>query len=157
MLIPGGWGWTARVALDKFEMTGHIQSHGTLEYQVANSRRREADRLRAYFQAPADIARRAEHRFACMIGNPGSELGATTPSIRVEIAAITASWSGAIADCLRHGQRDGSIRGDREPEELGLFPLDAWEGALHRTKADRSEAPIAAFLTIALGGLPQKF
>jgi TetR/AcrR family transcriptional repressor of nem operon len=74
-----------------------------------------ADRLRAYFQALADITQRAEYRFCCMIGNLGSELGGTTPSIRVEIAAIMASWSGAIADCIRHGQRDGSIRGDMEP------------------------------------------
>lgn len=42
-----------------------------------------------------------------------------------------------------------------EPEELGLFLLDAWEGALLRAKVDRSEAPIAAFMTIALGGLLQ--
>jgi TetR/AcrR family transcriptional regulator, transcriptional repressor for nem operon len=111
------------------------------------------DRLRAYFQALADITRRADHRFGCMIGNLGSELGGTTPSIRVEIAAIMASWSAAIADCIRHGQRDGSIRGDMEPEALGLFLLDAWEGALLRAKVDRSEAPIAAFMMIALGGL----
>jgi len=38
-------------------------------------------------------------------------------------AGFSMEWRDA--DCIRHGQHDGSIRGDMEPEELGLFLLDA--------------------------------
>jgi TetR/AcrR family transcriptional regulator, transcriptional repressor for nem operon len=147
--------FASKEALGIAALQRYWEGGATLLEMLRDDAQRPADRLRAYFQALADITRRADHRFGCMIGNLGSELGGTTPSIRVEIAAIMASWSGAIADCIRDGQRDGSIRGDMEPEELGLFLLDAWEGALLRAKVDRSEAPIAAFMTIALGGLLQ--
>ena len=120
-----------------------------LENGFATTRSRQPTAFGAYFQVLADITRRAEHRFAGMIGNLGSSTwrrplhrsgrDRRDHGVMERAIAAASAMDSATIDTWRHGT-----------EGIGLFLLDAWEGALLRAKVDRSEAPIAAFMTIAL-------
>jgi len=107
--------------------------------------RRPLARLRNHFEA---LAAGAENPGApgCLLGNFGAELSNQSPIIRERVGEAFAKWRGAIAKVILEAREGGELRDGREPEALAAFVLDAWEGAVLRSKVEQSRAPLDAFL-----------
>jgi TetR/AcrR family transcriptional repressor of nem operon len=104
-------------------------------------------RLRSYFEALNELSAGGGQR-GCLLGNFGSELSNQSAPIRMRVSAAFANWGGAIADVVAQGQRDGSISGELSAKSLAAFIIDAWEGAVLRTKVEGDRSAIAVFFAV---------
>ena len=112
-------------------------------------------RLKSYFRALNELARKLKYRPGCMIGNLSIEMTDQSPAMREYLASILAKWSRAIEACVKEAQADGSVRRDLDAKAIGAFLLNSWEGAVLRSKVDRSDAPFEIFEKIVFSSLAQ--
>jgi len=110
-------------------------------------------RLKVYFRGLIDLGRRLKYRPGCMIGNMSIEMSDQSAAFRERLASIFARWSGAIEVCVKEAQADGSLRRDIDAKSIAAFMLNSWEGAVLRSKVDRSDAAFMAFEKIVFGSL----
>src|SRR5262249_30456036 len=110
-------------------------------------------RLRAYFRRLNELGRKLKYRPGCMIGNLSIEMSDQSPAMRERLANILGGWSRAIEACVKQAQADGSLRSDVDAKSMAAFMLNSWEGAVLRSKVDRSDAAFVAFEKIVFGSL----
>lgn len=73
----------------------------------------------------------------CLVGNFTAELS-SDPSFQQHLRSMWRTWISLIADCLKTGQEDGSVRKDMSAHELARFVLLQWQGAVLMNKAEPS-------------------
>ncbi|MEU4667463.1 TetR family transcriptional regulator C-terminal domain-containing protein [Amycolatopsis sp. NPDC023774] len=134
----------AEVVARYAESSGWRDEHGDLG---------PLDTLRARFTVMRDVLVDNEFTRGCLIGNMGSERADHSPVIRKQVGASLTHWSDSITDSIRQAQAAGEVKGDKDPELLGRFVLDAWEGAIIRTKVAKSVAPLDDFFDVVFGSL----
>ncbi len=106
------------------------------------------ERLQRYFEnSVADLAA-VEFTCGCLIGNMAAEQSDHSPAIAAQLAAIFASWTRRVADCIREAQVAGEIQSQTDPEVLATFVLNAWEGALLRARIEKGERPLRQFIDV---------
>ena len=110
-------------------------------------------RLKSYFHGLDQFNRKNKYRPGCMVGNLSTEMSDQSPLIRERLAVILATWTRAIEDCVRQAQADGSLRRDMEAKAIAAFLLNSWEGAVMRTKVDRTRAAYEQFDQIVFKSL----
>ncbi len=115
---------------------------------LGDQTRTPMDRLRAYFTGKTTPRPNATFDKGCMIGNFSAELAGDSRLIRDRLAAVFAAWGTLLAGCIREAQADGSLRPGLDPDETAAFLIDAYEGAVLRTKVDRNGAALERFQTI---------
>jgi TetR/AcrR family transcriptional regulator, transcriptional repressor for nem operon len=125
---------------------------GSLE-MLKDERTAPLTRLKAYFRRLNDLARKLKYRPGCMIGNLSIEMSHQSPAIRECLANILDRWTRAIEGCIKEAQADGSLRRDLDAKSMAAFMLNSWEGAVLRSKVDRSDAAFVAFEKILFGSL----
>jgi TetR/AcrR family transcriptional repressor of nem operon len=111
------------------------------------------ERLKQYFRYLAAIAKRGEFRRGCFIGNMASEMPEHSPLLREKLGVLFAAWTKAIESCVNEAQANGSLRRDLDASATATFLLNAWEGALMRSKVDRNARSFAAFEDIVFTAL----
>lgn len=102
-------------------------------------------RLKRYFRFLNKVTRDAEFRTGCFIGNMSTEMPDQSRMIRERLAMEFTAWSRAIESCVKEAQAEGSIRQDLSANTIATFLLNSWEGAIMRSKVDRSASPLATF------------
>jgi TetR/AcrR family transcriptional repressor of nem operon len=102
-------------------------------------------RLKRYFRYLHDISRKHDYDVGCMIGNMSTEMADHSHVIRDRLAGMLASWTRAIEACVEDAQADGSIRRDLDARTIAAFLLNSWEGAVLRSRVDKTAAPFDAF------------
>jgi TetR/AcrR family transcriptional regulator, transcriptional repressor for nem operon len=105
-------------------------------------------RLRGYFEALNDLG--APHGFGrgCLLGNFGTELSAQSPVVRRRLEAIFDTWTQSIAKVIAEAQKGGAVANDVPADALAAFLLNAWEGAVMRSKVEKDCAPLDTFLSV---------
>lgn len=98
--------------------------------------------LRHVYQRFADHHARCEHRSGCLLGNLAAEISESSALCREMLGKVTAAWNRQLADMLRQGQLDGSIRSDLSAEQMAGFFWSGWQGALLRMKIEQSIEPL---------------
>lgn len=100
--------------------------------------------------APSGSTTTGSGRFTrgCMIGNFAAELAGQSRMVRDRLGAVFAAWTSLLAGCIREAQQDGSLAADIAPETLAAFLIDAFEGAVLRTKVDQDPAALLRFRQI---------
>ncbi|HVY13802.1 MAG TPA: TetR family transcriptional regulator C-terminal domain-containing protein [Rhodopila sp.] len=106
------------------------------------------DRLRTYFEGKTSPPPDAPFDKGCMIGNFSAELAGSSRLVRDRLATVFAAWGTLLARCIRDAQADGTLRPDLDPDETAAFLIDAFEGAVLRTKVDRDGAALARFRSV---------
>ena len=107
---------------------------------------RPRERILRYFSRLNDAARRAGYRTGCMIGNMSAEMADQSPRARDRLASLLARWTPRPSNpALKEAQADGSMRRDIEPRDAAAFLLNAWQGAVLRSKVDRGSDALTAF------------
>lgn len=89
----------------------------------------------------------------CLVGNFAAEIADSSELCRQHLAAAMNEWRARLATLIRHGQESGEIRNDTDASQLAALIWDAWEGALLRTKLDRSAQPLRDSIDLMLNCL----
>lgn len=105
-------------------------------------------RLRRRFQAQRDALASNGYTRGCLLGNMGSELGDLSPAVRAEVEASLAFRSAAAAELLRDARATGELGAQHDPDLLGPFLVNAWEGVVTRTKVSKSPAAMDGFFAV---------
>jgi TetR/AcrR family transcriptional repressor of nem operon len=104
-------------------------------------------RLRRHFEALIETARYPDAS-GCLLGNFATELSNQSSSIRENVAEAFAVWTDAVAQVLEEARRAGELPAAAEPRSLAAFVIDAWEGAVLRSKVEKNRAPVDAFVSL---------
>jgi len=113
-------------------------------------------RLRRYF---SDLARIYGQKGAipgCMMGRFSLEIAEASPLLRKRISGSFNNWQQTIATVIRQVVAQKGLPAATDAESLAGFLLNSWEGALLRSQAEKSDAPLEIFLRYALDALAQK-
>ena len=105
-------------------------------------------RLRAYFKAMNDLGPATKFQRGCLMGNFSAELSAQSPAIRAALEAGFEGWTLGVARVIAEAQKAGDVSRDIPAEALAGFLINAWEGAVLRSKVERSSAALDTFLAI---------
>lgn len=103
------------------------------------------ERLRRHFDLRWAAVRERGYTAGCFLGTMSSEIGDTHAVARATFAAMFEAWGQALGAVIREAQASGAVTTRADAAELGRFVLNAWQGALVRMKAVKSEDPYEDF------------
>ena len=89
----------------------------------------------------------------CMMGRFSLEIVAESPQLRKRISTSFARWQHVIATVIQQAVTQKELPPDTDPESLAGFLLNSWQGALLRSQAERSDAPLETFMHYVFDGL----
>ena len=110
-------------------------------------------RLRAGFTALYEGARNRAYSKGCMWGNLANEVADHSAAIRGELAEGLDAWSAIVTELVARAQSTGEISPVGDPAQLGRFIVNAWDGALMRSRVVRTGLPIDDFFELVFGSL----
>lgn len=110
-------------------------------------------RLGRLFERLIEGEREAGFGRGCLAGNLGQEMAATAPEFREVLEEHFRRLQAVLAELLFEAQQTGDLEAGRDPAELAGFLLHAWQGALLRMKATRTDRPLQQFRQVAFGVL----
>jgi TetR/AcrR family transcriptional repressor of nem operon len=113
-------------------------------------------RLKRYFTDLVKISGQEGAIPGCMIRRFSLEIAAESPQLRKRISASFDHWQHTIATVIRQAVAQKELPAGTDPESLAGFLLNSWEGALLRSQADKSDAPLEIFMHYVFGGLLTK-
>ena len=108
-------------------------------------------RLRKHFAALNEYFSRCNE--GCLVGKFMAEVTDDTPQIRKRLLEVLSLWSGQISSAIADGQKEGSIRTDLQPAKLAAFLVDAYEGAVLRTRVEKDARALKSFVTIVFSSI----
>jgi TetR/AcrR family transcriptional regulator, transcriptional repressor for nem operon len=114
------------------------------------------ERLRKYFDELVLVYGQKGPISGCLLGNLSLEVADQSPSIQSLLSDSFGFWDKAIAATLRLAVERGDLPQSTKVDELASFLLNSWEGALVRSKAEKSDQPLDTFLYYAFNVLLQK-
>lgn len=110
-------------------------------------------RIRAWVDAITDPHLEKAIWNGCLLGNFGVEAGDGTESIRHRLGEIFGEIRTSVAGCLVLAVERGELDPATEIEDLADFIVSSLQGALLRSRAERSPAPIERFRRILFSTL----
>jgi TetR/AcrR family transcriptional regulator, transcriptional repressor for nem operon len=113
---------------------------------LGNTRLAPLKRLRRYFEDLIHTAGQAAAVQGCLMGSLSLEIAAASPLLQGRLSASFTGWQGAITSVLQEAIEQGNLPKHTKAGVLSGFLLNSWEGALLRSQADRSDAPLKDFL-----------
>ncbi len=103
-------------------------------------------RLRRYFEELVSLAGYSGPFNGCLLGNLSLEVAGQSDLIQAVLSRIFTNWQGGIAVLLRAAIERGDLPRSTKADQLAAFLLNSWEGALVRSKAEKSDAPLDTFM-----------
>jgi TetR/AcrR family transcriptional repressor of nem operon len=110
-------------------------------------------RLKRYFLDLVKIYGQNGPIPGCMMGRFSLEIAAENPQLRKQISTAFAGWQQVIATVVRQAVTLRELPAGTNPESLAGFLLNSWEGALLRSQAEKSDAPLDTFMHYIFDGL----
>lgn len=106
------------------------------------------ERLRRYFTTMAAKMADRNYSCGCLIGNLSAELADQSRLVCDRLSAVYAGWTRSVETCVREAQCLGELRGDLSAHDLAAFLINAWEGAILRSKVDKDGSAFQQFETV---------
>jgi TetR/AcrR family transcriptional repressor of nem operon len=113
---------------------------------LANTRQAPLRRLRRYFEDLIRTAGQSAPIQGCLIGGLSLEVAGASPLLQGCLSSGFTHWQAVLTAVLLEAVEKGDLPKSPRPEALAGFVLNSWEGALLRSQADRSDAPLKDFL-----------
>jgi TetR/AcrR family transcriptional regulator, transcriptional repressor for nem operon len=110
-------------------------------------------RLKRYFSDLMKIYGQNGPIQGCMLGRFSLEIAAESPQLRKQMSGAFTHWQRTIAVVLRQAVSQKELPADTDAETLAGFLLNSWEGALLRSQAEKSDAPLETFMHCVFDGL----
>ncbi|WP_058187267.1 TetR/AcrR family transcriptional regulator [Terracidiphilus gabretensis] len=138
-----------------------LELYGTLNAEhchavLGNTRQAPLKRLRRYFEDLIRMAGQSSATPGCLVGNLSLEVAAVSPLLQGRLSSGFARWQSDVSAVLREAIEKGDLPRSSKPEPLAGFVLNSWEGALLRSQADKSDAPLKDFLHFVFNDLLAK-
>ncbi len=109
-------------------------------------------RLEAYFDAI--LAYGCDKRGqGCMISTLCAEANGAADVLRDKLGAVLDEWRAPVTACIAEAQKRGDLAPAPDAETLARFVIDAWQGAMIRTKVSRDAEPLETFKRVVFGGV----
>lgn len=109
-------------------------------------------RLRKYFEELISIyGPEGGMNGGCLLGNLSQEMANHSDLIQQTLQEGFRIWEVAIDAVLQEAVTRGELSKKAKTMEMASFILNAYEGALLRAKAERSEAPLRLFIQMIFG------
>jgi TetR/AcrR family transcriptional regulator, transcriptional repressor for nem operon len=89
----------------------------------------------------------------CMFGNLSLEVADHSDAMRESLKAHFRQWRDLIEACIVAAQKDGSIRNPAPASTLAEFTLNAWEGALLRSRTEKTGEALTVFQDMIFKGI----
>jgi TetR/AcrR family transcriptional repressor of nem operon len=118
---------------------------------LSDETRTPMGRLKAYFASKTQVSGPFDK--GCLIGNFSAELAADSRLVRDRLATVFAAWTQMLAACIREAQTAGELRPSLDPNTTAGFLIDAFEGAILRTKVDRDASALQRFDAIVFSAI----
>lgn len=156
---------TAEAGVPKGSFYNHFTSKEAMGMEVLQrytERTAEANRLLADTSLPAperianyyrQLHEQSGHTAferGCMVGNFSTELTQQIPAMRVQLQQVYERTRSMLEQVITEGQQQGDISKDMQAQELAAFIVDAWQGAVLRSKTEQDGAPLIRFIDIVL-------
>jgi TetR/AcrR family transcriptional repressor of nem operon len=105
----------------------------------------------------AKVQANVDNGFACgcLLGNFSTELSSQSAMIREQVELAYQEWADALAQTIAAAQQDGSVPDDWSATERANAIINAWQGAVARSKAAQGRGPLDLFLKTMMGKLLQ--
>ena len=125
---------------------------GTTDRSIlSNGKLPPLTRLKKHFAALNDHFSQCHD--GCLVGKFMAEVSEDTPQIRNELLKVLTLWGEQISAVIAEGQQQGSIRGDLKASELANFLIDAYEGAILRTRVEKNPAALKVFVKVVFSSI----
>ena len=106
-------------------------------------------RLRRYFQELIKVLGPTAPVSGCILGKLSLEIADHSDMIQSLLQLSFSDWQADIARVLQEAIERGDLLKSTNPEALAAFLLNSYQGALLRSKADRSSKPLDTFMSFA--------
>lgn len=103
-------------------------------------------RLRLYFEELMAVYGRSGPISGCFFGNMTLEVADHSDRLQSLLEGAFAGWDEAIVEVLREAVAKGDLDRSVKTRDLASFIVNNWEGALLRSKVERSDQPLELFL-----------
>jgi TetR/AcrR family transcriptional regulator, transcriptional repressor for nem operon len=113
-------------------------------------------RLRRYFEELVLVYGQSAVISGCLVGSLSLEVADHSPKLQKQIKAVFSIWQQGIGEVLLEAVERGDLPKSTQPDTLAEFLLNAYEGALIRMKAEKSDRPLDNFLHFAFDVLLKK-
>jgi TetR/AcrR family transcriptional repressor of nem operon len=113
-------------------------------------------RLRRYFSDLVKIYGQKGAILGCMMGRFSLEIAEESPQLRKRISASFDHWQHTIATVIGQAVAQKELPSGTDPESVAGFLLNSWQGALLRSQAQQSNAPLETFMRYIFDGLLTK-
>jgi TetR/AcrR family transcriptional repressor of nem operon len=132
----------AAAALGKY--VAHEGEHSTTV--LSDLKTPPLKRLKRYFRDMVKTYGQKGQIPGCMLGRFSLEMAAESEGLRTRISTSFANWQHKIAVVVQQAVEQKELPADTDPESLAGFLLNSWEGALLRSQAEKSNAPLDTFM-----------
>jgi TetR/AcrR family transcriptional repressor of nem operon len=108
------------------------------------------DRIARHFHSIGQDHKQQKYALGCLIGNLGVEIAGAGEDAQSKLRQIIKRWAALLSDCLKQAQAAGDLDRKADVEELAAALIESWEGAVMRSKIERSGAAFKRFETVVL-------
>jgi len=120
-----------------------------LEQQLLENRETPPlQRLRNFFEKGYAILEREDWKGGCIVGNFSQELADQNEVFREHLKSALGRFQALFTGCLREAHERGDLSAEVDVESLGQFLMNAWEGAILRTKVTKTGKPLKNFIAV---------
>jgi TetR/AcrR family transcriptional repressor of nem operon len=126
--------------------------HGPL---LRDSRNAPLARVRKFFRSLSHDHTGNGFALGCLIGNLSLELSAGSDTVRRKLLDLLHRWQSMLSDCLNEAQARGELGKELKASELAAVLIETYEGAVMRSKVERSPEALERFEKIILPRLLQ--
>lgn len=103
------------------------------------------ERLKQYFDANIESLQQHGFNIGCFIGNFSIEASEQSEAIRNRLVEIFAEIQLSLIYCLKAAIKTGKLAKESDCEALAGFLVSSFQGAILRSKVDRTSIPIEQF------------
>ena len=132
-------------AIDQYEMASAVSFAPLRDQSVS-----PLSRLLQYFEAQIEVVAGMGYKRGCLLGNLALEMSDHSELIRQRILDAFHRWAAELDSVLADGQTRGEITSSSNSTMLAQFLLDAWEGAVLRSRTEGNGDAFDAFRQVAL-------
>lgn len=111
------------------------------------------ERIARYFAGLAEFHGSRRYLAGCLVGNMALEVTPSSELVRLKLAAVYRQWTDALTKCLEEAQAKGELPAAKDPTQVAAALLDAFEGAVTRSKIERNRSPFDSFQSVVLPAL----
>jgi len=113
-------------------------------------------RLRRYFTELLKVYGQKSPIPGCLMGRFSLEVATESQPLRKRINSSFENWQRSIAAVIQQAVAQKELPADTDAESLAGFLLNSWEGALLRSQAEKSNAPLETFMSYVFDTLLTK-